>query len=283
MGTRRDLLRIALGALPATQLLAKPNSVVRGVAIGVQSYSFRDRPLEAALETMAGIGISYCELWEGHMVPQSLTRKGLREWRENIAIEQYDAVREQFSKAGVKIYAFNYNLEDDFTEREIERGFEMAKALGAQAITTSSNAAMAKRVNPYAAKHGIFTALHNQDGAKPDQFSTPEDFDAAVRGNSLIRISLDIGNFVAAGFDPVRYITDHGNSVALLHIKDRQKNHGPNVAFGQGDTPIGAVLKLLASNGPAIPAMIECEYGGSDSVVEVRRSYAFCRDALRKG
>jgi sugar phosphate isomerase/epimerase len=283
MHTRRDLFRIALGALPATQLLAKPNSVVRGVAIGVQSYSFRDRPLEAALAAMTGIGISHCELWEGHMVPPTLTRKGQQEWRENIAIERFDAAREQFSAAGVKIRAFNYNFRDDFTEREIERGFEMAKALGARAITTSSSAAMAKRVNPYAAKHAMVVALHNDDGTQPDHFSTSEDFDAAMRGNSHIRVSLDIGNFVAAGFDPVGYIAEYGNLVVTLHIKDRKKNHGPNVAFGEGDTPIGGVLKLLASKGPGIPAMIEYEYADTDSVAEVRRCYDFCRKALRKG
>jgi sugar phosphate isomerase/epimerase len=282
MYSRRDLAKIALGALSGTQLLAKPNSVVRGVAIGVQSYSLRDRPLEAALAAMTDAGISYCELWEGHIVPPTLTRKGQQEWRENIAIEQFQAARQRFSAAGVKIYAFNYNFQDDFTDREIERGFAMAKALRAQTITASSSAAVVKRVNPFAAKHDMVVALHNDDGTNPDHFSTPENFDAAMRDNSHVRVSLDIGNFVAAGFDPVKYIEQYGNLVAILHIKDRKKDHGPNVVFGEGDTPIGAVLKLLASSGPAVPAMIECEYGGTDRVEELRRCYDFCRQALRK-
>jgi sugar phosphate isomerase/epimerase len=276
MVSRRDLAKMALGALPGVGLLAKPNSVVRGVTIGVYTYSFRDRPLDAALEAIADIGISSCELWEGHMVPQALNRKGQREWRENIAIEQYTAARQKFANAGVKIYAFNYDFADDFTDQEIARGFEMAKALGAAVITASSRGELLKRINPYAEKAGMVVGLTNDDG-----FSTPQAFDAAMQGNSHIRMALDIANLVVAGFDPVRYIADRGNLIAVLRIQDRRKSGGPPVAFGQGDVPIGPVLQLLTSGRPAIPAMIESNYGGED-VTEVRRCYAYCRDALRR-
>jgi sugar phosphate isomerase/epimerase len=277
MVSRRDLAKMALGALPGVGLLAKPNSVVRGVTIGICTDSFRDRSLDAALEAIADIGISFCELWEGHMIPQALNRKGQREWRESIAIEQYTAARQKFTNAGVKIYAFNYNFADDFTDQEIARGFEMAKALGAAVITASSRGEVLRRINPYAEKNGMVVALTNDDG----EFSTPQAFDAAMRGNSHIRMALDIGDLVVAGFDPVRYVADRGNLIAVLHIQDRRKSGGPPLAFGQGDVPIGQVLQMLTSGRPAIPAMIRCNYGGDD-VTEARRCYAYCRDVLRK-
>ena len=40
--------------------------------------------------------------------------------------------------AGINLYAYNYSFRDDFTDGEIKRGFEMAKALGAKVITASS-------------------------------------------------------------------------------------------------------------------------------------------------
>src|SRR5512138_1687248 len=52
-----------------------------GVTIGVQSYSFRDRPLDAAIEGMKTDGLTACELWQGHVEPKGGTREDLRKWR----------------------------------------------------------------------------------------------------------------------------------------------------------------------------------------------------------
>src|SRR5947199_10750517 len=54
---------------------AKPNSKVRGVQIGVQSYSFRDRGLDEAVQAMLDVGRSSCELFAGHVEqPESGSR-----------------------------------------------------------------------------------------------------------------------------------------------------------------------------------------------------------------
>ncbi|MGE5647174.1 MAG: sugar phosphate isomerase/epimerase family protein [Acidobacteriota bacterium] len=282
MQTRRDLVKLALGALGTSRLLtAKPNSVVRGVIIGAQSYSFRDRSIDEAIAAMSKAGISYCELWQGHIEPQQATRKGLREWRENIAIEHFDVAREKFDKAGIKLYAYNYSFQDDFSDREIERGFEMAEALGVKYITASANVSVSGRVNAYAAKKEMFVGMHNHDSMKPNEFSTPDDFARAMLGNSNIRVNLDIGHFTAAGFDPVNYLDKYADFIVTLHLKDRKKNHGENLPFGQGDTPIREVLQTLAAKKLKIPAMIEYEYSGGDAVEEVRRCFEFCRDAVK--
>ena len=62
------------------------------------------------------------------------------------------------------------------------------------------------------------------------------------------------------------------------------KLYSPNVPFGQGDTPIVEVLRLVRDNRWKIPANIEYEYGnyapGLDTIAEVKKCYAYCRKAL---
>ncbi len=45
--TRRDFGKMAVAALPAASLLAKPNSKFNGVQIGAITYSFRALPSSA--------------------------------------------------------------------------------------------------------------------------------------------------------------------------------------------------------------------------------------------
>jgi sugar phosphate isomerase/epimerase len=64
--TRRDLGKLALAAIPASRLLAKPNSNFDGVQIGVITYSYRSMPgsndAEALLKYIVDSGISGIEL-----------------------------------------------------------------------------------------------------------------------------------------------------------------------------------------------------------------------------
>ena len=70
-----------------------------------------------------------------------------------------------------------------------------------------------------------------------------------------------------------------------MHLKDRKKGSegGANLAWGQGDTPIRDILRLLRDEKYKIPASIELEYeipAGSDAVVEVGKCVQFCKAAL---
>ena len=63
--TRRDLGKLALAALPASSLLAKPDSKFGGVQIGINApYSFKAMPggAEDVLGYLTKLGISGVEL-----------------------------------------------------------------------------------------------------------------------------------------------------------------------------------------------------------------------------
>ncbi|MBS1788940.1 MAG: sugar phosphate isomerase/epimerase [Acidobacteria bacterium] len=285
--TRREWSKLALGSVAAAALpfdafsAEKPNSKVKGVQIGAQSYSFRDRSLDEAIKGYLEVGLNCCELWSGHLEPKGVDRAGLRTWRLTTPPSFFTLVGEKFKKAGIDLYALNYSFRDDFTDEEINRGFEIAKALGAKCLTASSNVSTAKRVDPFAQKHKMRVGMHNHSNIRPNEFATPDDFTKAMAGNSeYICINLDIGHFTAAGFDAVDYLKKHHDRIVTLHIKDRKKNQGDNVVFGQGDTPIKEVLTTLQKTGWKIPANIEYEYKGADTVAEVKACYEYCRKAL---
>ncbi len=286
--TRREWNQMMLGSLAALALptgtaaaAAKPNSKFLGVQIGAQSYSFRDRSLDDAIKGFVAVGLNSCELWSGHVEPKGLKPDDLRQWRLSVALDEFKAVRKKFDAAGIQLYAFNYSFRENFTDEEIERGFKIAQAMGVKNITASSNVTTAKRVDPFAKKYKIRVGMHNHSRIVPNEFATPDDFANAMNGMSeYICINLDIGHFTAANFDPVEYLSKNAGRIVTLHIKDRKKNQGDNVVFGEGDTPIKPVLELLKKNKWKIPANIEYEYKGGDTIAEMKKCLAYCKQAL---
>ena len=290
--TRRAFARTVFSGaagLAATRLATahdQIDSTFSGVTLGAQSYSFRDRPLDEAVEAMKAIGIGSCELWSGHTEPlrelrgDKERRAKLRAYRLETPLKRYEEIGTKFHEAGVQLHSFNYSFRDDFTDEEIGRGFEMAKAMGAKVITASGTVTVAKRVNPFARRYNMLVGMHNHSRIRENEFATPEDFALASDGHSHIVVNLDIGHFVAAGFDPIHYIKKHHGKIVTLHIKDRKKNQGENVSFGEGDTPIREVLTLLRDHQYEIPANIEYEYKGGDTVEEVKKCFAYCKQAL---
>jgi sugar phosphate isomerase/epimerase len=123
--------------------------------------------------------------------------------------------------------------------------------------------------------------MHNHSRMDPNEFARPEDFAKAKEGNSeYIAINLDIGHFTAANFDPIAFLQEHHQDIVTIHIKDRKKDQGDNMPLGEGDTKIKEVLGLLRDNKWNIPANIEYEYKGEDTVAEVRKCFEFCKNAL---
>lgn len=307
--SRRDVCKLALSAAPLSTAFAKMiNSKIDGVQLGVQSYSFRDLPLDQAIQAMVTDGLGDCELFSPHIegdtsvAPEkkfsgagnhSMTREEMRaafhaaeekdrQWRRTVPLDYFTGIRKKFSSAGINLYGYNLSLNNQATDDEIDRAFLMTKALGVDIMTTSTTVPIAQRMAPFADKHKQIVAFHGHSDLKdPNQFAKPESFAKALAMSKYYRINLDIGHFTAAGYDAVDYITKNHGNIVLLHLKDRKKNDGPNTPWGEGDTPIKQVLQLLKRERYPIPAFIEYEYKGTGtSVEEVAKCYQYCKDAL---
>jgi sugar phosphate isomerase/epimerase len=294
--TRRGFHQLAAGALvTATGARSGASDKPRGapVILGVQSYSFRDRPLNQAIADMSQLGLVTCELWQGHLEPRlnkpgasevekKAFRETVRKWRVETPLEHFKEIAAKFAQAKVGICAYNYSFKGDFSDEEIDRGFVMAKALGAPAITASAQQDVVPRVAAAARKHKMRVAMHNHSEIHPNEFATPADFEKAMtgKGREFIAVNLDIGHFTAANFDAVAFLKQHHKRIVTLHIKDRKRDQGALTPFGEGDAPIKQTLQLLRERRWKIPANIEYEYPGRDTVTEVKRCLDYCQAAL---
>jgi hypothetical protein len=75
----------------------------------------------------------------------------------------------------------------------------------------------------------------------------------------------------------------HQARITNLHIKDRKRNQGDNVAWGQGDTPIQETLTWLQRRKSSIRAYVEYEYAGSRDVVAEVSAWADFARKVRTG
>jgi sugar phosphate isomerase/epimerase len=109
-------------------------------------------------------------------------------------------------------------------------------------------------------------------------------FDVPLSFSAYNMLNFDIGHYVAGtNASPIPIIEKYHDRISHLHIKDRKKDNGDNVPWGEGDTPIGEVLRLLQKKQSPITAMIELEYDipeGSDVLTEMAKCVNFCREAL---
>lgn len=237
---------------------------------------------DGKMPSMEELGAKYRQYQQS---PESRQyRQKLRDWRLNTPMSYFDNVRQQFTNAGVEIFAYTLNFRSDFTDPELDKCFQQTKALGAKTIAASTQISMLPRLKPLCEKHKITVSVHgHSETSNPDEFSSPATFQKALDMSHWFKINLDIGHFSAAGFDPVAFIQSHHAAITHLHLKDRKKNDGPNEPFGEGDTPIKQVLQLLQRTGYPIPALIEYEYPGKASPVqEVNNCLAYCRAALNQ-
>lgn len=242
---------------------------------------------------MAGNGGSGRNPWawefkrlEGKAAEEARVRQ--KKWHETVSLDYFGAIRRKFNDAGIAIYSYNPMVGPDWSDLEIDRTFQAAKALGAKAVNISTKMPMLKRMVPFAEKNQVIVAPHGHSVTwEPEEFSTRATFEKAFALSKWVGANLDIGHYAATGENPVDFIKSFHGRVTNLHLKDRKKNKskteedGASVPWGDGDTPIRDVLLLLKKERYPIPAFIEYEHAGSlDPVGEVKKAYEYCKKIL---
>jgi sugar phosphate isomerase/epimerase len=200
-------------------------------------------------------------------------REALRKWRLEVPLDRFRAVAKKFDAAGLKFFSYNLSFNDSYTDEEIDRGLLMTRALGTKIITASSPLSVLPRVAPLAEKHDVIVALHNHT-------TGPDEFAKAMAISKHIGVNLDVGHFFAMGHDPLAYLREHHARITNIHVKDRKKDQGREMPFGQGDTPLKEVLLLVRERKYNFPVCIE--YVGPDGpAAELTRCFDYCKAILK--
>jgi sugar phosphate isomerase/epimerase len=297
--SRRDFIRISMAAVPASvPMLPKIDSVFNGVRLGSTTYSFRDLPrtpgssdaVDVMIKALTECGVGETELSSPFLEPlppeegpySQRAYDELTRWRFSTSLDYFRAVRKKFQDAGISVFSYAVDFRSDLSDKELEKLFEQAKALGVGVISSSVQISVLGRVVPLAEKYKVSIALHGHSNVQDtDQFSSPESFSKALKMSKYFKVNLDIGHFAAANFNSVEYIREIHDRITHLHVKDRKKNQGPNVPWGEGDTPIKQVLVLLKENKYPIRALVEYEHGGQGTPIEeVKKCMTYMRQAL---
>lgn len=275
--------RSFLGAALAAPALSAAPARIEGIEVGIQSFCFNDRPFDAMLDAVAATGAGSLELWQGHLEPRGVPREELRRWRTETPPAVFENARRTIEGRGLRLNSYNVTIRSDWDDAEIERTFAMTRALGVDIITSSSNIAVAARLDAPASRHRILVGFHNHAAVKPDEFATEDNFRKALEGRSeWLGINLDLGHFGAAGFDPMPMIRRWRQRIFVLHFKDRKPGDNAHLRFGTGDSRLAEVVRYMKSERWAIPANIEHVEKAMDRVAAVKANLDWMVKELMK-
>jgi len=274
----------ATSMMPNLAHAAQPDSKFNGVQIGLFTGCFAKMSggsAERMLKYIIQCGINSVEIRTNEVEP--FTKAYAKAHPGADPMDGYKALRKLYNDAGVDIHALRVSKlgVKKMSDKSIDHYFNAAKALGATGIARGLDIdkEAAKRLGPIADKHKMMTGFHNHSKLKADAY------DGGILSSSrYLGIQLDIGHFVAGtNQSPIPIIEKFPDRILALHLKDRKRDMGPNMPWGQGDTDIAAVLQLMRKNKLTFPATIELEYKipeGSDAVKEVIKCLQFCKQAL---
>jgi len=251
----------------------KIDSVVHGIQFGLQSYIFtriglpQEGLVDTVIASMVECGLGECDFFAPLVDPAT-------------SLDSFRAIRKKFEDAGIAIYGlsgFHWS-----TDEELGRTFEVAEVLGARLITLTVTLPAARRIAPVVEKSKFLVGIQgnpNMNPTNPEAISKPEQFAEAVSLSKSYGMSFDIGDATGGGYDALKFVQTHHDRISLIYLKDRRKDR-TSVPWGDGDTPLAAILRLIRDRKYPIRCYIDCDYQTTDRPADVKRSFEYVKRAL---
>lgn len=293
----------------------KPNSNFNGVQIGVITYSWRSMPSTAedivkycqesgissvelmgnVVEDFAGIPASAPRIPRGTKLTEEEKKtrqetmkkasEAQRRWRLSVSMDKFKELRKFFNKAGISIHIVKFPVAGRWSDEEVDYAFKVAKALGAKGVSSEIGHEPCKRLGKFAEKHDMYAIFHNH--AQPGEPGFSFDEFLAYSPNNML--NFDVGHYIGAtGLHPNEIIERLHDRIASIHLKDKSgKNANPantNYPWGEGETPLEDILKLVQKNKWDINCDIELEYQipeDSNAVEEITKCVEYCKNILK--
>lgn len=270
--TRRRFLRGALAGIAALAVTPRPAFPQKKEAagyqafkMGLQSYSLRTYPLDAALEQTRRLGLRYWEAWDRHL-PVTESPEGREKYRKTLR------------DAGVTVIAYgvvSFGVDQD----RARRLFTFARAMGIETLTADPTPEALEYLGAMAEEFGVNVAIHNHGPGS--RYDTIDAVWNAMQGRSRrIGACVDTGHFLRSDQDPVEAIRRFGDRLYSVHLKDvtAEKRF---TELGKGTLKLAALLKSLEELRYRHLLALEYEENPKNPMPGVEESLTAVRAALK--
>lgn len=238
MKTRRDFIKVS-GCLAAGALLPKYSSAGNETKIknpGIQLYTVRKEMLadaEGTLRKLAAIG--YKEL------------ESARSEKGNYYGLPPKEIKKITKDLGMTLRSGHVQI-----DKQWQQSIDAAAEAGQQYLIASVLPTPGQTIENYRRCADAFTkaaedckkanllfGYHNHD-TEFDKVNGQVLYDILLKGTdpALVKMEMDLGWVVMAGFDPVKYFEQYPGRFPLWHLKDMDRSKKQSTEFGKGQIDI---------------------------------------------
>jgi sugar phosphate isomerase/epimerase len=231
--------------------------------VGLELYTVRDflqKDLMGTVRAVAGMGYEIVEFYSPYY-----------SWTP----QQASDVRKLLDDLGVRCLS-THNSSSALAPEGLQKAIDLNQALGSKYIVMASPGqvsgadgwkAVADRLNAAAerlAPLGMFAGYHNHGPEwKAVEGKRPMDVLAGAT-TKTVALQFDVGTCVAAGADPVAWITANPGRIKSMHCKDWAPGKDYAVLFGEGVAPWPEIFAAAEATGGLEYYLIEQEAGPAD-------------------
>jgi inosose dehydratase len=244
-----------------------------GLALGLQSYTLREFPVEKAIDLAKELGFAHVEFTRIHASADTPPAK-------------IEAIKRKMADLGLRVSAQGVNslTKDHAANRRV---FELAKRLGNRNISADPTEDSFDSLDKLVAEYDIRVAIHNHGPGPGSRYDKIADVLKAIKGHDpRIGACADLGHYIRSAEDPVKAIHLFGNRLYGIHLKDfaEQKKDAKGVILGRGHLDVVGVYKALKQvNFPADGALsLEYEENPKNPLADVKECIAVAREAAAK-
>lgn len=277
--TRREFVLGGLGgiALTAAAAPSQTKPAPGSIELGVQSYTFRNFDLDAALKRIHEAGLRFAEFYQKHIPPTSSPEQ-LRQILK--LCREYDVTPVGFGVQG-------FTKDHDANKRL----FDFAKTLGVRYLSADPSPDSFDSLEKLCEEYKIAIAIHPHGptgkGMRHRWWSAETILAAVKDRHPLIGACLDTGHLIRMAqlnvkLDPAQQVRVMGARNFAMHLKDHDNQRRTDVPFGDpsGSLDVLAVFRALREVQFRGVICIEYEANPSDPSPDLKKCITHARAAL---
>jgi sugar phosphate isomerase/epimerase len=240
----------------------------RRLKVGLASYSLRKFSLDQAIDMCRAMDVRYITLKDVHL-PMTATP------------DEIKAARAKLDAAGIALMGGGviYMKNDG---GQVRKAFEYAKTAGFPLIVGAPDPDAIPLVERFVIEYGIPLAIHNH-GPEDKSYPAPRDALKLIKDRDRrLGLCMDVGHTVRAGADPVRTVTEVGDRLMDLHVKDLRSatDTDSQVEVGKGIVDYPGLIRALHQRSFAGHVALEYEINEDHPEAGIRESLAYLRGVV---